>query len=244
MADSHNQDWKVFSDDENSKNVPLWKALAKFSSEDLDEGLRINTDIIKRERTKILRYYNIVSLLGIGCRTLFCLNLLIILGAAATARWEALGPLILAALAMSVVCLAEHALRQFHQYGRKPPMAPLPLLHESHPHFDEFLGYLQSAKGPRAYYFTRFRKKRKLLGRRQFFGNHRYFLFSEDKMHRSMVMRYSSILPTPADIFLHHDDVEKLIAANTQKPKLYQAAEKCFYTDSAISMIVDDRSIE
>ena len=46
MTDRPDEGWKIFADGDEADNVPLWKVLALFRSDDLDEGLNMNTAII------------------------------------------------------------------------------------------------------------------------------------------------------------------------------------------------------
>ena len=46
MTDRPGEGWKIFADGDEADNVPLWKVLAQFRSDDLDEGLRIATRIV------------------------------------------------------------------------------------------------------------------------------------------------------------------------------------------------------
>jgi len=93
------------------------------------------------------------------------------------------------------------------------------LPHDADRHFDEFLGYLQKASGPQAYYKPRFGKKREPLDRQEFFGRLRYFLFSEHDADRRLVMRFRSGWALPSDIFVHRDDLERMIALAKPKRK-------------------------
>lgn len=191
--------WKVFSDGEDSEDIPLWKALAQFTSEDLDEGLRINAAAVSRERTRFLRYYNIAFAVSLAFGFLLIVFLLALIISARSKSSNVLFLLSLTALAGTI---APHLLRQIYQYGLKTPDAPLDVPHPADRHFDEFLSFLQRLSGPRAYYRARFGKKRQFVSRRQFFGRLRYFLFSEHSADRSMVIRFGTGLSVPADIFL------------------------------------------
>ena len=41
------------------ENVPLWRALAQFTSDDLDEGLKENAVVISQAKPPFGRYYNL-----------------------------------------------------------------------------------------------------------------------------------------------------------------------------------------
>lgn len=240
MIDKSGEGWRVLAGGEDFENVPLWKALAQFTSEDLDEGLRINAAVINRERPKVLRNYNIASLISIGMGVLFLLALLAILALAVSAHTAAVGLLMALSLILLVAALAPHLVRQVQQYGWIAPRSALPLPHEADRHFDEFLGHLQRASGPQAYYLSWFHKKRTLLKRQQFFGRLRYFLFSEDSADHRMVLRRGSILPFPADVYLHRDDVEKMISMSRLKRKAGPGrSAKYAYSGAIISLIGD-----
>lgn len=237
MTDKSGDGWRVFADGKDFENVPLWRALAQFTSEDLDEGLRANAAVIYRVRPSILRSFNTASLISIGMGVLFFVALLALLLAAHSdaANW-----LMLITLVFFAAALTPHLYRQLQQYGWKPPRSALPLPHEADRHFDEFLGFLQRASGPQAYYLSRFSKKRIHLKRQQFFGRLRYFLFSEDSADHGMVLRCGSILPFPVDVFLHRDDVEKIISMSKPKRKGGPGRNtKYAYPEAIISLIGD-----
>ncbi len=240
MTDKPGEGWRVFANGEDFENVPLWKALAQFTSEDLDEGLRVNAAVINRERPKVLRNYNVASLVSISMGVLFLLALLAILALLLSAHTGAVSWLTPLTLILFVAALAPHLFRQFQQYGWGVPRSALPLPHAADRHFDEFLVYLQRASGPQAYYLSWFRKKRTFLSRQQFFGNLRYFLFSEDRADHGMVLRCGSVLPFPADVYLHRDDVQKMIAMSKLKRKAGPGrSAKYAYSDAIISLIGD-----
>ncbi len=72
--------WKVFVDVDDCENVPLWKALAQFTSNDLDEGLQANAAVINQAKPPFARYFNsafIVSMVFGFLLVIFLLALLI-----------------------------------------------------------------------------------------------------------------------------------------------------------------------
>lgn len=232
--------WKAFIARDDSEDVPLWKALAQFTSGDLDEGLKTNAAVINRERPIFLRYYNIAFAVSLAFGFLLILFLPALLMSARTGSSNALSFLSLIALAGTI---APHLLRQIYQYGWKTPDTPLDLPHPADRRFDEFLSFLQRLSGPRAFYRTRFGKKRQYLSRRQFFGRLRYFLFSEHSTDRSMVIRFGTGLSVPADIFLAQGDVEKIIAMNTPKRRGGPGRKAKYRYDEAIIALIGDPRI-
>jgi hypothetical protein len=231
--------WKVAFYTEDSENVPLWKALAQFTSEDLDEGLKANAAVIKREKLVFQRYYNLAFVTSLLFGFLF---LVFLLGLLISIHSKSANALLLFVLAFMVATVAPHLWRQAYQYGLTTPDVPLALPHAADRHFDEFLGHLQKASGPKAYYLSRFGKKRKPLNRRQFFGRLRYFLFSEHSRDRGMVMRFPTAMSIPADLYVHRDDVEKMIAMSKPKRKAGPGRNpKYGYADAIISLIGNPR---
>jgi hypothetical protein len=231
--------WRIVSDTEDSENVPLWKALAQFTSEDLDEGLQANAAVIKREKPIFQRYYNLAFLTSLLFGFVF---LVFLLGLLISIHSKSANALLLLVLAFMVATVAPHLWRQAYQYGLTIPDTPLALPHGADRHFDEFLGHLQRASGPRAYYLSRFGKKRKPLNRRQFFGRLRYFLFSEHSRDRGMVMRFPTAMSIPADLYVHRDDVEKMIAMSKPKRRAGPGRNpKYGYADAIASLIGDPR---
>lgn len=231
--------WKVFADGDVSENVPLWKALAQFTSDDLDEGLKSNAAIINQAKPIFARYYNAAFIVSMAFGFLFVIFLFAMLLSAPSKSADLFAFLTLATLAATA---APHLWRQLYQYGLKTPDAPLPLPYSPDGQFDEFLGYLQKASGPQAYYISRFGKRRMFLNRRQFFGRLRYFLFSEHSADRALVMRFRTGHSLPGDIFLHRDDVDKMLS--TAKPKRKGGPgrnSKYRYAEAIIALIGDPR---
>jgi hypothetical protein len=231
--------WKVFADGDDSEDVPLWKALAQFTSDDLDEGLKANAAVINQAKPPFARYYNLAFVVSMGFGFLFVIFLIALLISVPSRSTDRFSILALATLAATA---APHLWRQIYQYGLKTPDTPLELPHASDRHFDEFLGYLQKVDAPQAYYLSRFGKRRKPLTRRQFFGKLRYFLFSEHSTDRAIVMRFRTGLSLPADIFLHRNDVEKMLVMSRPKRKGGPGRNtKYRYENAIISLLGDTR---
>ncbi|MDH7974807.1 hypothetical protein QH494_21675 [Sphingomonas sp. AR_OL41] len=239
MTGSPGEGWKIFADGDDPENVPLWKALAQYTSDDLDEGLKANAAVIDQAKPPFVRYYNLALVVSLGfgfLSVIFLIALLISVPSRSTDLFTALALGTLAATA------SPHLWRQVYQYGSRTPEAPLALPYAPDRPFDEVLGYLQKASGPRAYYLSRFGKRRVVLNRRQFFGRLRYFLFSEHSMDRAIVMRFRTGLPMPADIFLHRDDVEKMLVMSKPRRKGGPGRNtKYRYADAVIALIADNR---
>jgi hypothetical protein len=239
MTGRPGEGWKIFADGDEADNVPLWKVLAQFRSDDLDEGLSLNTAIINQAKPSPVRYYNLAFIISFAFGFLSVLLLIGLLVSGHSTATNLFFYLTLAALAATI---APHLWRQAYQYGLKIPDAPLKLPHAPDRLFDEVLGYLQKVDGPKAYYLSRLRKKRVPLKRRQFFGRLRYFLFSEHSKDRGMVMRYPTAMSLPADLYLHRDDVETMLAMNRPKRRGGPGRNtKYRYDDAIIALIGDPR---
>lgn len=240
MTGSPGEGWKNFADGDEADDVPLWQVLARFRSEDLDEGLSANAAIIGQVRSPIVRYYNVAFVVSFvfGFLSVLCMIGLLISAAypGTTSLFYYLTLIMLAAT------VAPHLLRQAYQYGLSIPEAPLELPHGPDRLFDEVLRYLQRVDGPQVYYRSRFRKKRISLRRRQFFGRLRYFLFSEHSKDRGMVMRFPTAMPLPADLYLHRDDVERMLAMSKPKRRGGPGRNtKYRYEEAIIALIGDAR---
>ena len=239
MTGSPGEGWKVFADGDDAENVPLWKALAQFTSDDLDEGLKANTAVINRATPPFARYYNGAFIVSMFFGFLFVISLIALLISAPSKSEDLFSFLTLVTLAATA---APHLWRQLYQYGLKTPDAPLSLPHMPDRYFDEFLGYLQKASGPRAYYISRFGERRVFLNRRQFFGRLRYFLFSEHSADRALVMRFRTGHSLPGDIFLHRDDVDRMLAMAKPKRKGGPGRNSKYrYAEAIIALIGDSR---
>ena len=237
MTGTPGEGWKVFADGDDSENVPLWRALAQFTSDDLDDGLKANAATISQAKPTFARYYNAAFIVSMAFGFLFVIFLFALLISAPSKSANLFSFLTLATLAASA---APHVWRQIYQYGVKSPDAPLGLPHSPDRHFDEFLGYLQKASGPRAYYISRFGKRRVFLNRRQFFGRLRYFLFSEHSADRALVMRFRTGHSLPGDIFLHRDDVDRILAMAKPKRKGGPGRNSKYrYAEAIIALIGD-----
>jgi hypothetical protein len=208
--------WTILADDDEAENIPLWRALARFTRDDPDEGLELNAAVINQEKPAFKRYYNAAFLFSLISGLLSFIFFAVML---IVARTDAADTLFLIVLILLALTAAPQIWRQLYQYGATIPSAPLALPHEADRHFDEFLSYLQRASAPHAYYTPRFGKKRKRLDRHNFFGRLRYLTFSEHSADRRLVMRFSAGLALPSDIFIHRDDLEKMIALNKPKRK-------------------------
>ncbi|CAH0357313.1 hypothetical protein [Sphingobium sp. CECT 9361] len=214
MTSSTDEGWKVFADGDDVDDIPLWKVLAKVRSDDLDEGLDKNATLLNKIKPPFSWYYN----LALAISSCFgFLAVLLLIGLVISLRSGSTDLLFGLTLAMLTAAVTPHLWRQAYQYGLKMPDAPLELPHASDRLFDEVLGHLQKVDGPQAYFFSGFRKKRIRLNRRQFFGRLRYFLFSEHSKDRAMVMRFPTAMSLPADIYLHRDDVEKMLSMSAPK---------------------------
>ncbi|MDT7530725.1 hypothetical protein OVY29_18860 [Sphingopyxis sp. SE2] len=239
MTGRPGEGWKIFADGDEADNVPLWKVLAQFRSDDLDEGLNTNAAIIDQAKPSPLRFYNLAFIISFGFGFLSIIFLIGILVSDHSTATDIFYYLTLASLAAT---MAPHLGRQAYQYGLKIPDAPLKLPHAPDRLFDEVLGYLQKVDGPQAYYLSRFRKQRVPLKRRQFFGRLRYFLFSEHSKDRGMVMRYPTAMSLPADLYLHRDDVETMLAMSRPKRRGGPGRNtKYRYDDAIVSLIGDPR---
>jgi hypothetical protein len=237
MTGTPGEGWKVFADGDDFENVPLWRALAQFTSDDLDDGLKVNAATISQAKPPFARYYNAAFIVSMAFGFLFVIFLFALLISAPSKSANLFSFLTLVTLAASA---APHVWRQIYQYGVKSPDAPLGLPHSPDRHFDEFLGYLQKASGPRAYYISRFGKRRVFLNRRQFFGRLRYFLFSEHSADRALVMRFRTGHSLPGDIFLHRDDVDRILAMAKPKRKGGPGRNSKYrYAEAIIALIGD-----
>lgn len=239
MTGISGEGWKILTDGDDSENIPLWRALARFRSDDLDEGRKANATVINRARPIFRRYYNAAFLASLAGGVLSFIVFFVMWIAGRSSTGDALFPVGLALLA---VATAPQLGRQIYQYGVATPDDPLALPHDSDRHFDEFLGYLQRASGPQAYYKPRFGKKREALDRQQFLGRLRYFLFSEHDADRRLVMRFRSGWALPSDIFVHRDDLERMIALTKPKRKGGPGRNlKYTYAEAVIELIGDPR---
>lgn len=206
--------WKVFADGDDVDDIPLWKVLAKIRADDLDEGSKLNAAFLKGIKPRFFWSYN----LAIAISSVFGLLAVVFLfGLAAAIRSKSADFFYYGSLLMLAGAIAPHLWRRAYQYGLAVPHAPLALPHSSDPLFDEVLGHLQKVDGPRVYYISRFGKKRIPLNRRQFFGRLRYFLFSEQGNDRAIVMRFPTAMPLPADLYLHREDMERMLAMSAPK---------------------------
>jgi len=216
VTDNPDKGWKVLSGKEDAENIPLWMALAQLTSDNLNEGLKNNESTIRKIKPIFIKYYNISSIVSIAfgvASIVFFLSFLIFIHLK-----DSISVLYIA-LAFLAVAFAPQFWRFAYQYSIKIVDAPLALPHAADQHFEEFLSYLQRADGPQVYYLARFRKKRIPVNRRQFFGRLRYFLFSEHASDRAMVIRYPGMKSMTTDLYLHRENVERMIALGVPKRK-------------------------
>lgn len=239
MTSNPGAGWKVFADGDEADDIPLWKVLAKVRSDDLNDGLDANVAFLARIRPAHSRYYNLALVISV---VFGFLAVLFLIGLLISARSGATSLFFFLTLAMVAAAMAPYLWRQAYQYGLKIPDRPLALPHVPDPLFDAVLEHLQKVDGPQAYYRSWFRRKRVPLNRRQFFGRLRYFLFSEHGQDRAMVMRFPTAMALPADIYLHRDDVEKMLAMSKPKRKGGPGRNtKYRYEDAIIALLLDPR---
>lgn len=229
--------WITHTNSQDTDDIPLWKALALLTAEDLDEGLKVNAGVINSISLKYKAFNNFSAIISTFFAFLFIIAFFVSL------KWPASNEaniISLLAFALLAVAAAPHLLLRIHQFGLNTPDDPLKLPHASDPHFEEVLSHLQKANGSVAYYRSRFGKKQINLNRRQFFCRPRYLLFSEHASVRGLVMRFPTILSIPTDIFLHRVDVEKMIAMLKPKRKGGPGRKaKYAYGDAIISLLGD-----
>lgn len=231
--------WKAFADGDDSENVPLWRALAQFTSDDFDDGLKANAVVINQAKPPFARYYSLAFVVSMGFGFLFVISLIGLLISVPSRSTDLFSFLALATLTATA---APHLWREGYQYGLKTPDTPLELPHAPDRYFDEFLGFLQKASGPRAYYLSRFGGRRVFLDRRQFFGKLRYFALSEHSADRALVMRFRTGLSLPDDIFLLRNDVEKMLVMSKPKRKGGPGRNSKYrYAEAIIALIGDTR---
>ncbi|ARS26087.1 hypothetical protein, partial [Sphingomonas sp. KC8] len=77
MTGRPGEGWKIFADGDESDNVPLWKVLAQFRSDELDEGLGLNAAIINHAKPSPVRYYNLAFIISF---TFGFLSVLLLIG--------------------------------------------------------------------------------------------------------------------------------------------------------------------
>jgi hypothetical protein len=230
-------DWRVRAEGEESDDIPLWRALAQFSSEDLDDGLQQNAAVINQIKPSFVRRSNIafVASLVFGFFTTVSL-----VGLAISASAEMANLMFFISLGLLTCTAAPQFWRQYYQYGWRTPTAPLDLPHLADPCFDEFLAFLQRASEPQPYARSWLRRKMIPIDRYHFFGKLRYFVFCERANVRALVMRFRAGWALPSDIFVHRDDLEKMIALSKPKRKGGPGRNaKYRYNDAVISLIGD-----
>ena len=116
MTDRPGQGWKIFANGEEADNVPLWKALAQFRSDDLDEGLSLNAAIINEAKPSPVRYYNLAFVISFAFGFLSVLLLIGLLVSGHSTVTDLFFYLTLVTLAATI---APHLWRQGYQYGLK-----------------------------------------------------------------------------------------------------------------------------
>lgn len=226
-----------------SDNVALWKVLAQFRSENLDEGLELNQGFIDKIKPRhfLQHQVSIMTLLVFGVISGFFL-----IGLIANINSELSGYFLIFLWLSLAVFIAPYIWRRASQYGMKiNPDKPIKLPHEEDELFEKVIGYLQKVEAPEAFYMHPLLKKKVNLNRRQFFGKLRYFLFSEHGDDRAMVMRSPSAFGLSADVYLHRDDVEKMRKALKPKRKGGSGRKtKYRYDDAIVALIGDSRTDE
>lgn len=151
MTGRPGEGWKIFENGEEADNVPLWKALAQFRSDDLDEGLNLNAAIINEARPSPVRNYNLAFVISFAFGFL---SVVLFIGLLVSGHSTATDVFFFLTLVSLAATMAPHLWRQGYQYGLKIPDTPLELPHARDRLFDEVLGYLQKVDGPQVYYLS------------------------------------------------------------------------------------------
>ncbi|TRO89481.1 hypothetical protein FKB34_14580 [Glycocaulis profundi] len=247
MTGAANKTSNNSASDGEENHVALWKVLARLRSKDLDEGLSSNQAVIQSIRQKHVWHYRASLFFAVICALIFGFSML---GAVFSAG-SGLSKYFLYCANVSVLGFgAPFIWRWLSQYGPNTNMDdPKKLAHERDDLFDKAIKYLQKIESPEVYYFSSFRNKKVCLGRKQFFGKLRYFLFSEHSDDRAMVMRFPSMFGLSADVYLHRDDVEKMHKA-LKPPKKSSRLDWAGrtptqrYTVACLDLIADPRMRE
>lgn len=226
-----------------NESIPLWKALAQYTSDDLDTGLDANAKTIKRMAGEFRKARSIHSIVSFGFGALCCISLAALVIGALAGR-EADYFLSSLAVFSAVVALLPRVLRQIDQYGFKRPDRAVPLPYDTNKYFEGFLRQLQSEAGPKAYYFSRFGDKRKYLERREFFGKLRYLLFSEHAEDRRLVMRFRTGRSLPSDIFIDRHDLDRMRVVRDVKPKAPAGTKPKYPYEEAIIAVLEDPEVK
>jgi hypothetical protein len=218
MTEYANINGSTLPSDPDADDVPIRLALAMFISDDIDDAGAEITAITNMESAKCKKYF-------VASDSIFFLCALVFVAVFFTLIFSAENPvetknsLLNISLGSLIFAAIPRILIQAFQYGWGVPEAPLALPHIANKRIDEFLALLQKESGPKAYYFSIWKRKRVSLGRRQFFGKLRYLLFSEHGSVSRMVVRFPTGLPSPTDIFLRRSDMERMIEASKPKRK-------------------------
>jgi hypothetical protein len=192
--------------------------LAKFLANDKNEGGAIITNFLKDKSEKYEKQA------GRGANISGILIAVSILSFLLFAQYQELYPkaanVLFGIWLLSLLCAGVPRLQTQHfQYGWTRSEAPSDLPHANDEHINAFLAFFQKEFGVKAYYFSRWKKKRVILERRQFFGKLRCFLFSEHGEIRRLVLRFPTAMASPLDIFLRRSDLEKMIEDSKLEPE-------------------------
>lgn len=201
-----------------SDDILLREALAKFLADDMNEGGKTISKTINKESEKYEKYVSRRLNIEYCFIIIFMFTFLIsIILPEKMINWR---NAFFGVSLLSLVCMSiPRILIKKFQYGRATPESPLDLPYPANERIDAFVAPLQEEFGPKAYYFSAWRRKRKTLDHRQFFGKLRYQSFSEHGRIRKLVMRYPTAFPLPQDIFLRRSDLQKMIEDSKPESK-------------------------
>ena len=215
MSDQITSEWKTFADGYEAESIPLWKALALTRPEKLDEAIKKNSEFINGFRFRydiifelILGFAYIITIisLAVGLFSIFELSIY-------RTQFSFYLFFVLLISSFSLFCLI-----YFYQYGIKRHDHPLPIPHATDKYFEDILTYLQSEEGPQAYYLSWRKNKQVPLPRKLFSGKLRYMLFSKYHRDRSVVTCLFPNMFLAADVYLHREDVERMLDVIKPKP--------------------------
>lgn len=226
-----------------NESIPLWKALAEYTSDDLDTGLDANAKIIKKVIDKYRMERTIHSIVSLIFGAICCSSLAALVFFALAGREAGYFLSVLAVLS-AVLAFLPRVWRQFYQYGFQRPDRAVPLPYDANQYFESFLRQLQSEAGPKAYYYPRLGDKRKHLARRDFFGKLRYLLFSEHAEDRRLVMRFRTGRSLPSDIFIDRHDLDRMREVREVKPKSRAGTNPKYPYEEAIIAVLADPEVK
>lgn len=237
MTKADHVDWNNALDGKESDYMPLWEAMGRLRSKNnLSEGVRINETIINERREKLRLRWIALDLIKFSLGILAISSLVVLVTSIhPDDTGVSIGILLFGTLGLLTLQIE----RRIDQYGAQTyPVEAQQLPYEKDPIFERAVELFQKVDGPKIIHISRFMRKREHLDNAHFFSKLRYFLFSRRSNDRGTVMYLRSAIGVYSNLYIHRENVEKMLSAKKSAPKGGRGRPVEYLYDDAIAAVM------